>query len=152
MEKLKKVSFETPKGKRHLIFSDKGLLDKKEDKCSCDPDGRCPYGEKACEAMRNPMAPDDKDQNFMDFCVNVEELDKDLMGWIPIEGTVEENVPDLIGDYFDTLREDGGYVKLNDVIDGICSDACPLYNKEHSDCTTTNEICMIHNLLKKRKD
>lgn len=163
-KKLKHVIIDTPKGKRSLTFAPITLDENTKSNIvgvACDK--ICPYGIKVCECLKDPMNPDDENRNFIDFCSNVGQFfvkddDKDdtdtlenlTENYMPAEGTLEENLYD-IDNFFEKAIKEKNLVKIGDVIDSVCPDACIFYNKEHSACTSTNEICMLHNLLNGRR-
>lgn len=170
MNKLRKVVVDTPKGKRFLTF--RPIIETEEEIQSkdgtivraCDAGGACPYGKIVCENLKDPRNPDDPEVNFMDFCANVGEYfvtepgeeksdvkTEDLSeNYVPADGTLEENLFD-IDNYYQTLIEKKRLVKISDVIDCFCPDTCPFYDKDHTQCTPTNEICTLLNLIHGRK-
>ena len=94
-----------------------------------------------------------KEQEFTDFCGNVsvgEDTDKSL-DLIPVKGTVESNLKDLIPvDVFQKIIEKGRLIPVKDFIDSACSEWCDYYNKDYSNCTMNNASCMLQNLFMKR--
>ena len=150
VEKLRNVKIDTEKGERILQFRPVESL----------PDGRrwdcdtvCPYGGKICRRLIDPRNPNDPNSDFMNFCSdlgedeNADPKDKVLQTYIPVKGTLEENLYD-IGNFYKTLIEKNGFVRITDVIDGVCSDTCPMWNKEHSKCSPSNGACILQDLLK----
>lgn len=142
--KIKKVRINTPEGVKYLTYKpvhveDLGMV--------CD---KCPYYGK-CDKFLNPETPDDKESSFQEFCADLgtlNESDEELKKYCPKEGTLEDNLSDL-PDVYEVLVKGGGYVKLADVIDVVCKDTCPYWNSKHTDCKSTNNFCILEDLIKK---
>jgi hypothetical protein len=147
IEKLRRVKVETENGTRYLQFRPVVKMPEGR-KMACDT--VCPYGGKLCSKLRDPSCSDDEESSFMDFCANLGDDDdaknKDLQTYIPEAGTIEENLYDFQNVY-EVLIKNNGYVRVTDVIDSVCSDTCPLYNKEHSKCSPKNNTCLLQDLL-----
>jgi len=149
MKKLKKVKFTTEKGEtKELIFqpiTEKlGTEEFACDKC-------CPYSQEVCAKLRNPRKESDPNSSFLEFCGELglqEGDDPEIINYVPAEGTIENNLWD-IKTVFDTLMVPNRFVRLSDVIDSVCQGSCPLYNKEHSRCVESNDMCILQDLIKK---
>ena len=150
MGKSKRIKISTVNGPRYLVF--KPIHLETEDEHACD---HCSYFGK-CDKFLNPETPDDKESSFMEFCSDLgipseegEAVDKEILSYIPQEGTLEENISDL-ADVYQALIKKKGYVSLGKVIDCICKDTCPLYNEEHSNCSSKNSLCLLEDLIKSK--
>ena len=150
INKLVRIKVQTPKGERTLLFT-RYDLPETDGKIPCT--NICPYKD-ICEEIPHPEYPNDPAFEFTDFCGNVsvgEETDKSL-DLIPVKGTVESNLKDLIPqDVFQRIIEKGRLVPVKDFIDNACSEWCDYYNKDYSNCTMNNASCMLQNLFMKRK-
>ena len=80
----------------------------------------CPY-DGVCDKLPHPEHLNDKSISFADYCTEVEEMKRDetntiVGGYVPQEGTIEENLSDVI-DVNKVLTEKKIYVPLDKVID-----------------------------------
>lgn len=111
-------------------------------------DKECPYG-KCCAFIPDPRDPNNTELSFTDFCNDLgsnEGDDPELSSMVPKEGTVEE----LFKDQPNILQKiigDKKLVYLNEVIDKCCPDICEYYNKDHSNCTLENKMCILRGLF-----
>ena len=147
-EKLRVYKANTPLGQRNLTF----VLEKREgeDSFVCT---FCPYF-NICNRIPNPEEPDNKDKTFMDFCYNTtSDLENGPASgdYIPKEGTIEENLADVCDPYKNLATDEHAYVKLSDVIDNVCSDVCPDFDKSHCNCGIENKFCILRQLFKNNK-
>lgn len=149
MEKFKKVSIDTPNGKKILTFRP---CEESTDFTVCDM--YCPYGPNTCNRLRDPEHYEDKDYTFMDFCSSLgikenSDVSKDAVNWVPVAGTLEENLSEF-PEIFQELDRVNPCVKIKDVIDSVCSGMCDMYDKEHSMCSPNNQSCILIDLLKNK--
>jgi len=110
----------------------------------------CPY-EKVCDKLPHPEKLQDPLLRFIDLCTSVEDVKRNetnaiVGGYIPQEGTIEENLSDII-DINKFLTEKKLYVPLGQVIDAVCTDVCPLYTPDHSKCSSKNKICILSDIF-----
>lgn len=153
--KEKRVKINTPNGVRYLTY--KPAIIRVDDEGNeikeliCN---QCSYYKK-CDKFLNPETPADKESSFQEFCSDLgtptegnSKIDTSLIDYIPVEGTLEENISDL-QDVYEVLIKKNGFVKLVDIIDCVCKESCPYWNKEHTDCKSTNEFCLLEDLIKK---
>lgn len=147
-EKIRLVKVMTPKGERTLVFRP---VNKAVDGIICDT--VCPYGD-LCSKIIDPRNPDNPKLKFTDFCGDLgedsENEENDLTEYIPVEGTIEENLYDF-PDIFQTLIKNDPVVKVSDIIEKFCKDWCDSYDEEHTGCVSKNKLCMLHNLFKNNK-
>lgn len=118
----------------------------------------CPYGKLIASTLADPTAPNDPESCFCDFCNSLGEArnttghsDPDkFSGIVPVEGTLEENLPDF-KDYYLKLNRRNPLVRLDAVIDTVCDGICEFYCKDHSQCTVANGDCFLMDLMKEQK-
>lgn len=149
MKKLKTVRFSTPKGERSIQFRPVKVIP--SDKVLCDED--CPYG-KMCSFMRDPRDPENPKLTFNDFCGSLgegEDEDSSLTEMVPVEGTVEQNLNDF-EDIFQVLLKEEKYVKVSDLIKYHCSKFCDMHTEDRSQCTSSNKMCVLHDLYSGPKE
>lgn len=151
IKKLVKIPVETPKGTKYLTFF-RYVSDDKEDVCRpCE--GICPYSE-ICDKIPDPRDPKNADLGFLDFCGSIGEGDgnEDLIDVIPVAGTVEENLKDVIGDVYQTIINGNKLVSIPSVIDEICPGWCDKYTEDHKNCVASNKSCLLRGLLLKTNE
>lgn len=162
-EKYLKVKLEVEGKKRTILFRPVFEKELGENRDICLRTDICPYANGLlCRLLKNPAKMNEEDSTFMDLCSNLEDYtrdkdkervthpDDDVVAYVPIEGTLEENLSD-VDNYVQTLIKDRGYVKIGDVIDNICSDGlCGMYDPSHCNCDSTNEMCLLRSLLVKK--
>lgn len=148
IRKFKKVEINTTKGKRYLVFRP---VSKNLEDLACD--SICPIGASKCMRLKDPTDPTNPERCFMDFCgglgaggSEVDEETRELKYYIPEKGTVEENLHD-VDNFFEVLIKDNGYIRVHDLIDKACQD-CPMYDKDHSQCSPENSLCLLQEVLK----
>ena len=144
MKKLKTVKVPTSNGEKVVVF--RPIEDIPTSHLICDKE--CPYG-KCCSFIPDPRDPGNEELSFIDFCNDLganEGEDSDLTSMVPKEGTLEE----IFKDQPDILQKIAGNKKLvylDEVIDKCCPDICEYYNKEHSECTLENKMCILRGLF-----
>lgn len=149
--KIKRVKINTPNGVRYLTYKPAVVNEENSKDLLCT---QCSYYGK-CDKFLNPETPDDKESSFQEFCSELgtpseegQKVDIQLIDYIPEDGTLEENISDL-QDAYEVLIKKNGYVKVTDVIDCVCKESCPLWNEEHTECKSSNEFCLLEDLIKK---
>jgi hypothetical protein len=118
----------------------------------------CPYGKLVASTLADPTEPNDPESCFCDFCNSLGEQrnktgqsDPEIYsGLVPVEGTLEENLPDF-KDYYLKLNRRNPLVRLDAVIDTVCDGICEFYCKDHSQCTVANGDCFLMDLMKEQK-
>lgn len=153
-----RVKIVTPVGIRYLTFIPKPINESSINESLCNI---CSYGTSICDNLSCPIDPNDENIRFSDFCTGLgsgeilksdgTEETMDLSNYYPEEGTIEKELGDII-DINGCSIKFGRQVKITEVIDCICPGGCDLYNKEHSQCTSSNHICILRDLLKTRSD
>lgn len=141
MNKLRRVSVETPNGTRYIMYRPIGEIP--TDSLICDT--KCPYGE-VCGKLPDPRFPDDKSYCYIDFCQSLGEGEdkksSDLSSMVPAEGELEnlfkDNKPIL-----KTILDTDPIVRLKKVVDCCCPEMCDLYKKDHSECSLENRMCFF---------
>jgi len=149
MNKLRKIIVQTKNGDRTLIYRPVNDVPKESYICEI-----CPYF-NICEFLPDPTNIDDKDRSFMDFCgsieTNVKDDEKELTSeLIPVEGTIENN----LGDIYDVTKElikKNALVKVQDIVDNVCSGWCDSYAPDCANCNAQNTGCILNNLFKNTK-
>ena len=142
--KFKRVKVVTEKGDRFITFKPVDLNDNLEE-LVCEKS--CPYS-KICDKIPDPRNMKDKNLKFLDFCGEAEdEKDNTSLGnMVPLEGTVEEFFKDY-PDIFQILIKNNTMVGIKDIIHRVCSGWCESYNKELSNCNSSNSICWLQDLF-----
>jgi hypothetical protein len=142
--KFKRVKVVTEKGDRFITFKPVDLKDNLEE-LVCEKN--CPYS-KICDKIPDPRNMNDKNLKFLDFCGEAEdERDNTSLGnMVPLEGTVEEFFKDY-PDIFQILIKNNTMVGIKDIIHRVCSGWCENYNKEMTNCKSTNSICWLQDLF-----
>lgn len=121
-------------------------------------DYACPYGQQLTSILADPLNPNDPESCFCDFCSSLGEKrnvtghsDPDKWsGLVPVEGTLESNLPDF-KDYYEKLNRKNPLVRLDAVIDTVCDGVCEFYCKDHSKCTVSNMDCFLMDLLEEQE-
>ena len=150
--KYKSIKCKTPRGIRNLSYKPVSIKDTEDDDEKSLVCHHCTYLGK-CDKFKHPETPEDENSTFQEFCsdlgldVDRGTFDVSIMNYVPVEGTLEENLSDL-PDAYQALIAKGGYVKLNRVIDIVCKDSCPFWNEEHTECKTSNNLCILEDLIK----
>ena len=146
IEKLVKVKITTPKGDKTLTFKKYGL-DESDRRIPCTE--KCPYS-RTCELFPHPEYPDNSVVDFSDYCGSLGQDDDSKLDLVPVKGTLEKNLRDMMTkDHFKKFIEEDRLVNIGSAIDSICSGGwCDLYNSEHTQCTSENGSCILHNILK----
>lgn len=148
--KIVKVKIETPKGIKYLDYIDKKayMTDKQlgdiRNVCTCET---CPYGIELCRYLIDPRYPTIINRRFSDFCGTGNTELANFGDYVPVKGTLEDNLND-IEDFYKTLIRANPTVKLTDVIDKVCDGGCDMYKPDHSECTYSNNFCILRNLFK----
>lgn len=151
--KVKKFRIETEKGTRALEFRP---VPKAPGGAQIVCTTACPYGVKVCSHLIDPRHPNDKLYSFQDFCCGIGRNEdattenEDELSYVPASGTLEANLYD-VSDCFQNLISENKFVKVNEVIDAICQDTCPNWNKDHTECNTSNHMCILYDLFKNRE-
>lgn len=111
-----------------------------------------------CNLIPDPRDPENKEVTFMDFCGATgdqsisETLSSDKYeNLLPVVSDVIEYTKVLGSDVYQKIIEKDPYVKLSEVIDCMCGEGgypCPMYNKEHSNCSSSNLVCVLKNLFR----
>lgn len=156
VKKLKTIDVETPSGVKKVQMVPV-LLDTSENApeltdtiCTVC----CPYG-SICDKLRDPRCPSDDRKTLNDWCNDISMDGKkieatDLAMYCPAEGSIEQLYEDDDDSMKQLLRLNPS-VKLSTLIDTVCCDFCDMYNKEHSNCTYSNEMCICRGLFSKKK-
>ena len=148
IEKLVRVKVNTPKGERTLTFQKYGL-DESDRRIPCTE--KCPYS-KSCELFPHPEFPDNETVEFSDYCGALGQDDDKALDLIPVEGTLEKNIGDLMTeDHLQKFISLDGLTRVSKVIDTVCPSWCDLYKPDHSGCTAKNKSCILLDLIKDRK-
>ena len=114
----------------------------------------CPYN-KVCELIPNPDDPKDGDGSLAEFCsdnlvCDSDETFPDSNGreydYIPVEGTWENNFPDLF--LMKNLVKRDPLVRLSEVVNSVCADWCGSYKSDMSGCKN-EDICILKRLFEK---
>lgn len=161
--KLIKVKVKLPSGEeRFLVFRP---INAPRDRYACEI---CPY-DKYCVHIPHPEEPDNKELSFQEFCGSVdrsliensiarnpdngngeEDMNEITSDAIPVEGTIEENLSDVIEINQELLKKNP-QVSLHKVIDTVCKDWCDKYEPSYCNCTANNASCMLCGLFKNSK-
>lgn len=142
MDKLKTVKLDVNGKTRKLVF--KKINDPEGGKETCS--SVCSYY-KTCRFMKDPRNLNDPLGSFTDFCGDaVDEKGEDLDTWIPVPGTIEENLGD-VNDVFQNIIEKSPCVTINRVIEVSCKDFCDKYTEDHKNCNCNNSLCIIKKLF-----
>lgn len=146
-KKLKVIRVDGENGKK-FQFQFRPLFGVADDELVCET--RCPYCD-ICDKIRDPRALSDEDRCFEDFCGELGETDDpENLNMIPVSGSLEEGFKNE-KDIFTTLIEKNPTIRLNDLIEKICSSGwCEDYNKEHSNCVSSNKSCLMQDLFIKK--
>ena len=146
VRKRKRLKVEGENGEI-FYFNFKPLSNVGEDEVVCET--RCSYGD-ICDKIRDPRALSDPESSFQDFCGELGELDNpEDCNIIPVPGTLEEGFREH-KDIFSTLVEKNPTIRINDVIESICSTGwCGDYSEDHCNCLSSNKSCLLHDLFLK---
>lgn len=160
--KLRAFKVNTPIGPRNVVFEVETEL---KNSVICE---NCPYF-NICNELPYPGrlegvtyeegGDDDSDKTFMDFCNEVTlraqdlKIDPDVGDLRPKEGTIEENLSDILDPYKKLAQDNNRYVKLSSVIDSICDGICPVYDPSHCNCgMTSNRFCILRTLFQNKPE
>lgn len=160
--KLRAFKVITPIGPRNVVFEVETEL---KNSVICE---NCPYF-NVCNELPYPGrlegvkydegGDDDSDKTFMDFCNEVTllaqdlKVDPDVGDLRPKEGTIEENLSDILDPYKKLAQDNNRYVKLSSVIDSICDGICPVYDPSHCNCgMTSNRFCILRTLFQNKPE
>lgn len=152
MLKFKKTKIETSKGSRNIYF--KGNYDHSEEILECAK--YCTYAD-VCQKLKYPSSDEShKDEDFSDFCSDInfakseDETSVDVC-WIPVPGTLEENLGDVIKEFVKPEEKDNKIlekcVRIDAVIDSSCDGFCSKYQKDHKNCNCGNSLCILKSLF-----
>ena len=114
-----------------------------------------------CGLIPDPRNPGDAKSTFTDFCGASGNLsDQESLSSDKYENLLPE-VADVVdftrvigSDLYQKIVEKDPYVRLSEVIDCMCGEGgypCPMYNKEHTKCHSSNRNCVLNNLFKSNK-
>lgn len=144
-KRVKTIKVETSLGERNLSF----YLEKREGDDSSMSCKYCPYL-NVCNELPHPEA-SHKGEAFTDFCWQISTgIEKKQLvegDYLPMPGTIEENLGDVADPFKKLATDNNRYVKLSKVIDSVCADVCPVYNPEHSECSGRVSFCVLHSIL-----
>lgn len=146
IDKIRKIKVTTPKGDRSLLFI-KYDLPSTEGRIPCS--SICPYSE-ICDYIPHPEQPDNSEVSFVDFCgsIGVDGSDESDMDLIPVKGTVEKSMKDLMNpDVYQKLLKDQRLISVDSVVDSFCPGWCDSYKKDHSGCNVGNTSCLMRELF-----
>ena len=161
--KLRAFKVNTPIGPRNVVFEVETEL---KNSVICES---CPYF-NTCNVLPYPgrlegadyegmPVEDDKEKTFMDFCNEVTllaqdlKVDPDIGDLRPKEGTIEENLSDVLDPYKRLAQDNNRYVKLSSVIDSICDGICPVYDPSHCNCgMASNRFCILRTLFQNKPE
>lgn len=163
IKKLVRIPVQTPVGEKTLkFFRVVATEDGKPIGRPCE--GLCPYSE-SCDFLPDPRDPQNQQKGFMDFCGELQiadlksnensdgPIENPYLDCIPCDGTVEENLEDILGnETYKRLIESRKVVKIKDFVDNVCSGWCDYYEKDHSNCNQSNPLCILAKLYKTRPD
>ena len=120
----------------------------------------CPLNE-VCNRLKDPRNLEDETATFNDFCLAVggdpdksaEEIlnDESTENLMPVIEDVLNYLEDQDKDLYREIINANPYVRLSDVIDSVCGPDgydCSMYNKDHSNCTRTNGLCILKRIFK----
>lgn len=110
-----------------------------------------------CDLISDPKNPDNKERSFQDFCIETgDQTPEDMFS----EGKFENLVPEIsdvlkfANDFnqniYKQMLQKDRYVRLGDVIDSFCGPdgyTCPVYNKDHTNCSSENGLCVLRKLF-----
>lgn len=149
-EKYIRISVNTEKGQRSLTFRPVDVTNATDLICESD----CPY-KGVCDKIKDPRKDAEEGLTFLDFCseIGTEEdgsIDENRINCVPIEGTLETELGDIVSIWGD-LIDKNPYVKLSDVIDGVCPGWCDAYTPDHVNCKAGNGSCILRALYLKKK-
>ncbi len=149
IKKLVRIPVETPQGERRLTFKKYDITDS-QGKMMCT--ACCPYKD-ICERIPDPRNPEDKSLSFIDYCSSLNESDdEEYLNCVPVEGTIEKELRDIIPDIYQQIIKEENLVPVNKVIDSVCSGWCDLYSKDHTNCTSNNKLCILNSLFPGKED
>lgn len=110
-----------------------------------------------CDLLSDPREPDNKETSFQDFCIATgdqalqEVLNDDKFeNLLPEVSDVLVYTKHMDEDIYKKLIQKDPYVKVAEVIDCMCGPngyTCPMYNPEHTNCSSTNGICILRKLF-----
>ena len=155
VEKIIKVPITLENGdKRTLLFQVIPDIDLDDGGSVFSCDKVCPYGLAVCQNLKNPLKLDDPLESFLEFCSNLPVAeegvgDDRLVNFMPVEGTIEENLYDVDNVYQDLIKKNH-LVGINEVIDSVCKDTCMMYTEQHDKCSPRNSMCFLQDLLKNK--
>ena len=102
-ENIIQIKVNTPKGERVVDYKKVNIDFEDENLCVT----KCPYGSCGkCDNFRDPRKPDSENSFFMAFCQGIdpstdlvvpdENRSVDPNSYVPVEGTLEKNLGDII--------------------------------------------------------
>jgi len=126
-------------------FNFKPVFNVAEEECLCET--RCAYGD-ICSKIRDPRAISDDQRSFEDYCGELGEIDDpENLNMIPVPGAIEEGFKNH-EDIFNTLIKENPTIRLNDLIEKVCSTGwCSDYSEDHCNCVSSNKSCLLHDLF-----
>lgn len=109
------------------------------DKLPCD---FCPYGSNSsCDNVEDPKGR--KGMTFLDYCNDLSEEGK-FKNAVPLVGTIEKV---LGADLLQEAIKKNPVVRVEQVIDTLCPNFCNEYEEGHSNCNSSNKLCILKKLL-----
>lgn len=146
MSELKKIKVIKVYGEngQKFAFKFRPLYNVESDELVCET--RCPYC-SICDYIRDPRAISDPERTFSDFCGELGETsDPEILNMIPVLGSLEEGFKDQ-KDIFEQLVKENPTVRLNDIIEKVCSGWCEDYVETHDNCVSCNQSCLMRDLF-----
>lgn len=105
----------------------------------------CPYG-SLNNNYPSPECPENKDVGLCDWCSS---LPLRFAEYVPKEGEIER----ILGDKFDLVKRTidlNSVIRVSDFVDSVCVGFCDLYTKDHSNCSSKNNLCILKDLLREK--
>lgn len=107
------------------------------------------YYSKICRYIPDPRYIDNKDYCFTDYCsdlsVDNSGNSTDLCNMVPVEGELERLFADK--NIFENIENNNPLYRLSELIDKACPSMCELYDKDHSNCSLNNKLCIFRELF-----
>ena len=110
-----------------------------------------------CDLISYPNDPDDQQKTFQDFCIETGDQtpenifnDGGFENLVPEISDVLRFANDFNQNIYKQILQKDKYVRLGDVIDSFCGPdgyTCPVYNKDHTNCSSENGLCVLRKLF-----